>query len=193
MTIFSFKLYVRQLKRYRILLIILIIFWTYTTVNAPINNINDQVYNIDRNWKRDAGEPTTTPITTNTFTPTTTSTTKSPINISLTINLTFEQSLMQWSFPLQVGTPPQTLKIAIDTTYNLLWIVSELCMSPFGNASSGQTTNFYNTSLSNDSATDYEEFTIKYINGAELESIWAKSTVLINNQTHSNKWTLDYL
>ncbi|CAG8806114.1 6359_t:CDS:2, partial [Gigaspora rosea] len=81
------------------------------------------------------------------------------------------------------GTPPQTLKIAIGTTYNLLWIVSDLCMRPFGNASSGQTTNFYNTSLSNDSATDYEEFTIKYINGAELESIWAKSTVLINNQT----------
>ncbi|CAG8777502.1 27745_t:CDS:2, partial [Gigaspora margarita] len=65
-------------------------------------------------WKRDAN---TTPITT-----------------PLKINLTFDPSLNQWSFPIQFGTPPQTMNIPIDMTYNLLWIVSELCISPFGDA-----------------------------------------------------------
>ncbi|CAG8650296.1 20155_t:CDS:2 [Gigaspora margarita] len=117
--------------------------------------------------------PTATSTTTPTFV---------PIANPLKLNLTFERSLMQWSFPLQVGTPPQTLKIAIDTTYNLLWMVSELCMNLFGNAC-GNLTNFFNTSLSNTTTGDYDEFTIKYIDGSELVCIWANDTTIINNQT----------
>ncbi|CAG8842786.1 40962_t:CDS:1, partial [Gigaspora margarita] len=119
---------------------------------------------------RDAREFTPTPIILNIDMLTATSTTLPtfvPIANPLKLNLTFERSLMQWSFPLQVGTPPQTLKIAIDTTYNLLWMVSELCMTPWGNAC-GNLTNYFNTSLSNTSKSDYEYFTIKYIDGTEL-------------------------
>ncbi|CAG8852649.1 2481_t:CDS:2, partial [Gigaspora margarita] len=187
MTIVSFKFYVRQLKRHRILLIIFIIFiifWKYT-INASINNINAQVYNIDRNWKRDAGELAATPITINTDMPAATSNiipTFVPIANPLKLNLTFERSLMQWSFPIQVGTPLQTLKIAIDTTYNLLWMVSQLCMTPWGNAC-GNLTNFFNTSLSNTTKSEIETFTIKYIDSSELLGIWASDTIIINNQT----------
>ncbi|CAG8666121.1 14266_t:CDS:2, partial [Gigaspora margarita] len=134
---------------------------------------------------RDAGKLAATPIAINTDMPAAMPNiipTFVPIDTPLKLNLTFERSLMQWSFPLQVGTPPQTLKIAIDTTYNLLWVASQLCMIPWGNAC-GNLTNFFNTSLSNTSKSEIEDLTIKYIDGTELVGIWASDTIIINNQT----------
>ncbi|CAG8697005.1 27715_t:CDS:2, partial [Dentiscutata erythropus] len=89
---------------------------------------------------------------------------------------------MQWTFPIQFGTPPQTLSIPIGTTSNLLWVVSEFCMNDLGTACSNRTTNFFNTSLSNTISGAYENFTIEYIKGSKLEGIWANDTVIINNQ-----------
>ncbi|CAG8742057.1 20036_t:CDS:2, partial [Gigaspora margarita] len=163
MTIFSSKLHTFQLKRYCVSLIIFTIIWTHNA-NAQVNFINSQRYNIGQNWKRDAN---TTPITT-----------------PLKINLTFDPSLNQWTFPIQFGTPPQTMNIPIDMTYNLLWVVSEFCISPFGDAcNTSRSINLFNTSLSNTISGNYQEFTIKYINGSELVAIWANDTIIINNQT----------
>ncbi|CAG8814157.1 4616_t:CDS:1, partial [Gigaspora rosea] len=57
------------------------------------------------------------------------------ITTPLKINLTFEKTLMQWTIPIQFGTAPQILNMQIiNTTINLLWVVIELCMTPFGTA-----------------------------------------------------------
>ncbi|CAG8837048.1 45253_t:CDS:2, partial [Gigaspora margarita] len=173
------------------------IFLTYTIITR-INN-NDVVMNtIRRDWIRDI-TPTislTTTVTTPTITLTTTlptptitlttthpTSTSIPIATPVNINLTFERSSMQWLFPLQVGTPPQTLNVPINSTSSLLWVVSELCMSPFGDACNVRTTNFFNTSLSNTTSGDFSEFTLKYVNGSEIITIWANDTITMNNQT----------
>ncbi|CAG8817236.1 38705_t:CDS:2, partial [Gigaspora margarita] len=104
-----------------------------------------------------------------------------PNTTLLIINVTYNQSVRQWFFPIQIGTQPHTMNLMISTKPNLLWVVSELCMSPFGNACV-QPTNFFNTSLSNVTS-NYTEFKMNYINGTVLTSIWAYNTIAINNQT----------
>ncbi|CAG8758399.1 7263_t:CDS:1, partial [Gigaspora rosea] len=86
------------------------------------------------------------------------------------------------TFPIQFGTPPQILNVSVDTVSNILWVVSEFCMNPFGNACSNRTTNFFNTSFSNTTTSDYEEFTIKYVNESEIVAIWANDIIIINNE-----------
>ncbi|CAG8734351.1 8642_t:CDS:2 [Gigaspora rosea] len=54
-------------------------------------------------------------------------------------------------------------------------------MSPFGNACKNLT-NFFNTSLSNTISGSYQEFTIRYINGSEIEAVWESDTITMNNQ-----------
>ncbi|CAG8826614.1 31791_t:CDS:1, partial [Gigaspora margarita] len=69
--------------RYRVSLIILTIFWTYT--------VNAQIYNIGQNWKRDTGGPNTTFITATIAAPTNTPNIAAEIthtNISITIPIT---------------------------------------------------------------------------------------------------------
>ncbi|RIB17877.1 aspartic peptidase domain-containing protein [Gigaspora rosea] len=141
---------------------------------------------IRRDWIRDI-TPTTT-LTTTVPTPnitltTTLPTTSIPVATPVNINLTFERSSMQWLFPLQVGTPFQALNVPIISTSSLLWVVSQLCMSPFGDACNVRTTNFFNTSLSNTISGKFDEFTFKYINGSEIIAIWANDTITMNNQT----------
>ncbi|CAG8662800.1 17648_t:CDS:2 [Dentiscutata erythropus] len=90
---------------------------------------------------------------------------------------------MRWFFPIQFGTPSQTLNISIDTKSNLFWVVSELCMIPNGNACNNRTTNFFNTSLSNTSSIKNQEFTTEYINRSKFEGVLANDTIIINNQS----------
>ncbi|CAG8571849.1 29087_t:CDS:2 [Gigaspora margarita] len=170
-----FKLHIRQPKLYHFLLIILTIFWS-NIVNAQINNNDVAIDDIDLNWKRDT-------LITATVTASITPPIATPITTPLKINLTYEQSLMQWSFPIQFGTSPQSLNVLIDTTSNLLWVVSDFCISPFGTACNNRTTNFFNTSLSSTITGDYQEFTIKFINGSELEGVLTNDTIIINTQT----------
>ncbi|CAG8462729.1 4604_t:CDS:2 [Dentiscutata heterogama] len=181
MTTFSSKHHIHQLKRCYILLILFIIFRSHTS-NAQFNHKNVQTNNIGQNWKRDTGglppNSTTTPNNAPTNTPITT-----PITTPLRINLTFEKSLMQWNFPIEVGTPPQPINMTIGTTSNLLWVVSEFCMNSSGNACKDRTTNFFDTSLSNTISGDYPEFTIKYIKGSVLSGVEANDTIIINKQT----------
>ncbi|CAG8534728.1 9702_t:CDS:2 [Gigaspora margarita] len=212
-SIFSFKHHIRQLKRYLVSLIIFTIFWTYTvnaqiysvdqnwkrdtggglspnttfitaTITAPTNTPNIATETTNTNI------PITIPITTLITTPTAapittpiTTPTVAPITTPLKINLTFEPNLTQWSFPIQFGTPPQTLDILTGITSNLLWAVSELCMSPFGDACNIRAATFFNTSLSNSLSGDFEEFTIDYVNGSEIIGIWVNDTIIINTQT----------
>ncbi|CAG8631498.1 1300_t:CDS:2 [Dentiscutata erythropus] len=109
--------------------------------------------------------PNNTPTNTPIITPIT------PITTPLKINLTFKKSLIQWTFSIEFGTPPQTFNIAIGTTSNLLWVVSEFCMNSIGNACKDQTTNFFNTFLSNTILGNYPELTIKYIKGSILSDL----------------------
>ncbi|CAG8636484.1 34743_t:CDS:2 [Gigaspora margarita] len=162
-------------------------FWSYT-VNVQISHINVQKNHLGPNWKRDIGPntalikatittPTNTPITTPITTPIVT-----PITTPLKINITFEQSLMQWTFPIQFGTPPQTLNIPISTTSNILWVVSEFCMNPNGNVCNNQIKNFFNTSLSNTTSGQYAEFSLKYVQESEIQGVFADEVIIINNQ-----------
>ncbi|RIB25448.1 aspartic peptidase domain-containing protein [Gigaspora rosea] len=115
--------------------------------------IND----IGQNWKRDT-----------------------PINTLLKLNLTYDRSLKQWSFPILFGTPSQTLNLPIDIASNLIWVVSQFCMSPYGNACDYRTTNFFNSSLSNCTG-NYTTFKTKY-NDIELTGVWVNDIIMINNQ-----------
>ncbi|RIB14750.1 aspartic peptidase domain-containing protein [Gigaspora rosea] len=154
---------------------IFIIFWKYTVI-AEINHVGQY-------WKKDTGL-TTKFITTPISIPTTASETTSSVPLITTplkIKVTFENPLMQWTFPIDIGTPPQNLNILIDVTTNLLWVTSELCTNPFGDACYNRTTNFFNTSFTNTITSDDEEFKFKYIQ-RELISIWVNDTIKFNNQ-----------
>ncbi|RIB05758.1 aspartic peptidase domain-containing protein [Gigaspora rosea] len=198
MNIFLFKLHIRQLKRYRNLLIIFTIFLTYNFITR-INNNDVVIDNIHRNWRRDTTPTTTFPTPTTTpFTPTTTSSTSTttpsttpststttpstptitPITTPLKIYLTFDPSVPNWFFEIDFGTPPQPLNIPISFTSNLLWVVSEFCMSPLGDACNVRTTNLYNTSQSDTASGDYEEFTFSFM-GVELIAVWVNDTASI--------------
>ncbi|CAG8845940.1 17869_t:CDS:1, partial [Gigaspora margarita] len=138
---------------------------------------------IGQNWKRD-DTPTTMPTTTPTIKPAIrprASFNITSITTPLIINVSYIQIVRQWYCQIQFGTPPQAMNIMINSTANLLWAVSELCMSPFGNACNVRPTNFFNTSLSNVTS-DYTEFTMGYIDGTVLTNIWAYDTITINNQ-----------
>ncbi|CAG8594064.1 17551_t:CDS:2 [Gigaspora margarita] len=103
------------------------------------------------------------------------------ITTPLIIKVSYIQIVRQWYYQIQFGTPPQAMNIIINSTANLLWAVSELCMSPFGNACNVRPTNFFNTSLSNVTS-NFTEFTMDYIDGTVLTNIWAYDTITINNQ-----------
>ncbi|CAG8825333.1 8016_t:CDS:2, partial [Gigaspora margarita] len=125
--------------------------------NAQINNNNIAIDDISQNWKRDTS-----------------------INTPLKIKLDYDQSLKQWSFPILFGSPSQTLNIPIDIASNLIWIVSQLCMIPYGDACDYRTTNFFNSSLSNCTG-NYTTFKTK-LNDSELTGLWANDIITINNQ-----------
>ncbi|RIB29308.1 hypothetical protein C2G38_1181728 [Gigaspora rosea] len=206
MNTFSFRLHIRQLKRYHNLLIFFTIFLTYNLITRINNNyvVND---NIHQNWKRDTTPVTTfptptttpftpittpsTPTTTPSTTPSTSTTTPStptitPITTPLKIYLTFDQSVTNWFFEIDFGTPLQPLNISISFTSNLLWVASEFCMSPLGDACNVRTTNLYNSSQSETASGNYEEFTFPFM-GVELIAVWVNDTASIagavQNQT----------